>query len=308
MSSPAALYLENVVADVSLEARTIRKDNKPTTQYYLAYKKSGNNLTVNIGDYDKIDEGNVCVLLTEPSHYQGKVQGAPSALVGIPEPTAQALDELRVKLRDGCLKHRVLGAMTHEALFDLNASESMLDNIVRRRDDSSNAALSLKFPDDAKYYKIRVDSDGTPELVLLRDNDQIREVMRPGARFITSVSFASLYKQQTCGCARYVRWAAFFDSESSQTAEPENMLCLGSATTSVAVKQEAEAEAEAEATGNEVPVAWLTLEEYEGEQVFGGDEVGAAFKTSGEKRSREPSEDVDELVESPHASKRTKAM
>lgn len=299
----SALYLEDAVSDVTLEARTIRKDNKPSTQYFLAYQKGKSNLTINIGDIDKLHEENFCVLLTEPSYYKGVVQGAPGALVGIPEVTADAFDELRAKIREGCLKHQVLGAMTHEVLFDLNAPQSMVDTIVRRKEEGSGAAVSMKFPTDAKYYKVRTNEDGQYELVLLKTPEQIAEFMRPGARFIANVSFASMYNQKACGCSRYIRWAAFLEPTSSMSMEQEGTICLGSMTTSVEVKDSDPGSPEKTDHGLSEPVE--LMDDYEQTHVFEGDELGEAF-TSGEKRGWSATEDIDDTAGEELANKRSR--
>lgn len=241
MTSTTTPYLENIINDVSLAARTIRKNGKAETQYFLSYKKSPSNLSVNIGDIDKIDEGNYCVLLTEPSYYKDIVQGAPGALVGVPEQTCAALDELRSVIRQGCLEHKVLGAMTHEVLFDLDSKDSMLEPIVRRKEGSDQGAFSMKFPDDTRYYVVTFDEDKKPQLSQLTAPESIAKYRRPGARFIAHVTFASMHKTKLCGCARYTKWVAFlpYDGTSGSSAvEDESSVCLGSVTGHVRVVEE----------------------------------------------------------------------
>ena len=239
MSSAAAVYLEDVIEDVSVRAREMRRGGKTETKYFLSNKGSPSNLGINIGDIDKIDDGNYCVLLTEPSYYKGVVQGAASALVAVPDTTCDAFDALRAVIRRGCLEHKVLGAMTHEALFDLDASESMLEPIVRRKDDSERGAISLKFPDDARYYVIDFGDDNKPQLTQLRDEEQIRRYRRPGARFITHITFATMHTKQLCGCARYVKWVAFLPSdEGGATPVDDDSVYLGSTVGRVRVVEE----------------------------------------------------------------------
>lgn len=214
-------YLSQMVGNIHFKVREQRSKKNPKTKekkYFIAYGTQENNLSNNLGDLER--PGSECVILTKPSLYPGAPENAAKSMLIAFDPSEKPhLDYIRGLISKGIIANKAMGALTIPVLYDPDAEESKLERIYKEREDADRPAMSVKVPNDTKFFQIVETEDGRRQVQPL-DTATGWEQLQVGTRFICKINWASLHTVgDTIGCSRYLNWVAFMPREARREDE-----------------------------------------------------------------------------------------